>query len=169
MTVTGLRVKISNMFGPSRSELVIKPNEGMGAVQFLTSMDHVRTCLGNPDEIDENPELEGLSKTWHYRKLDVDLLFTCLEYSETTKGPARPLRLTVFTSSNRRHTLWDKKIMGRSELEVTELLQAHGHQNLKIKMSHGFKTIRVAELNMNFTFYRTKLDSVQWSAPIEKF
>jgi hypothetical protein len=152
-----------------RKPLEIRPNFGLGALEFRTSPAEAKMYLGDPDEIDEHSEAEAVRVGWSYHDLRLDVLFQTGAWISESLSVTDP-RLTLFTTSNPKVALWGTKIMGLRDEKVRRLLITGGHPELyEIEedsypdhIKRDIKILRSRTLNLDLHFSKGRLDSCQW-------
>jgi len=148
----------------TRSNLTIKPNEGLGCLRFGILPKEVEEHLGRANLTGEHSDpAPELGFGWYYSKLCLDVFF---HRPGLLAGPLRsngPFQLVMFTSSHRNLTLWGNRILRLPEREVLAILAGHGeHRFQPLERQATGKVLRILDLNLDLNFERGRLVRCQW-------
>jgi len=124
-------------------DLEIKPNIGLGDLQFGMKIKPFINTFGEPEELENIDEDEDLSTTilhyWHEG-------FSAFFYGLTD------LVLAGIEVDHPDLHLFGEKIMGKSEKEIVELMNSHGHESYEVEMEGSDKRLSFDISMMDFFF-----------------
>lgn len=133
---------------------------GLGDILFGMSREAVRTMLGNPTEIDDNPfkeELGHRTETWHYDELKLSLSFQ------------EPLEweLDTISVTGNFYKLNDESLIGKPMMAVKTTLERMNITDLEMEDHSDGDEVKHTLLSSdnylsNFWFDDNVLAEIQW-------
>jgi hypothetical protein len=151
------------VFVDNIEQFSIDPSEGFGDLKFGFSTDAVQSYLGIPDEAEFlDPETETAAN-WSYGRLKLDIGFLA-----PIIGPVcNQIAVTTFTTRHPSVTLWNNKIIGKSENKILALFRQRGLRHSadwsidESDRSFGYKTFNLDTLGITLDFRHGFLRIVQ--------
>jgi hypothetical protein len=140
-------------------KLEIEPGIGIGEFRFGLTRDALQEKKGVPDEKeknDEGVEDEGEIEVWHYDEDDISIEFI----------EGNDWRLSTIAVSSEECTLGGVTLIGKSQNEVTSLLDAlklgeYESEKLDLDNSHEIVLLSVFDAGLNFWFEAGQLTEIQ--------
>ncbi len=145
----------------SSDTTTIRIGLGIGQLFFGSSMEQVRSYLGEPEELDESFEPESTSIDWSYPSIGVDAYFSSDD----------ELVLGTLRIDHPDATLLGEKVIHRPEAYVRSLLEqligSPKEEVMHFSDSPSFVRLMFSEKSIEFWFKNEVLDSVIWSCAID--
>jgi len=130
------------------SNLEIKPNEGFGEIVFGTEMEPFVRQMGEPEEVENFDDDENLNTTLlHYWKSGISIFFVGLSKQV----------LAGIELDNPNCVLYGKKIIGKTEKEIVDLMKENGNSEFETETEMGDKRLSFDVGMMDFFFRDGKL------------
>jgi hypothetical protein len=127
------------------SNFEIKPNKGLGELEFGMKMDKFIDTYGEPEEIDSFDDDEELNTTvLHYWTKGISIFFVGL-YTQILAG---------IETDHPDTSLFGKKIMNLTEEEIIELMKNNGESHFEVEVEKDKDKMLSYDLSMMDFFFR---------------
>lgn len=127
------------------SNYEIKPNKGLGELEFGMKMDKFIDTYGEPEEIDSFDDDEELNTTvLHYWTKGISIFFVGL-YTQILAG---------IETDHPDTSLFGKKIMNLPEEEIVELMKNNGESHFEVEVEKDKDKMLSYDLSMMDFFFR---------------
>ncbi|MCB2208217.1 MAG: hypothetical protein KQH67_07945 [Bacteroidetes bacterium] len=127
------------------SNFEIKPNKGLGELEFGMKMDAFIDTYGEPEEIDSFDDDEELNTTvLHYWTKGISIFFVGL-YTQILAG---------IETDHPDTSLFGKKIMNLTEEEIVELMKNNGESHFEVEVEKDKDKMLSYDLSMMDFFFR---------------
>lgn len=141
--------------------LEILPTIGLGNLKFGTPINEIKKMLGEPQEIENLNELEGVNAlVWHYWENGFSIFF-----DEATS--------TYFSGveiDNEETVLWGFKVFDLNEKEVLQLFKNKGYEKSDEEAHEwGEKRVSYDSIQVDLYFTNNILSSINFGVIIEEF
>ncbi len=127
------------------SNYEIKPNNGLGELEFGMKMDKFIDTYGEPEEIDSFDDDEELNTTvLHYWTKGISIFFVGL-YTQILAG---------IETDHPDTSLFGKKIMSLTEVEIVALMKSNGESHFEVEVEKDKDKMLSYDLSMMDFFFR---------------
>lgn len=127
------------------SNYEIKPNNGLGELEFGMKMDKFIDTYGEPEEIDSFDDDEELNTTvLHYWTKGISIFFVGL-YTQILAG---------IETDHPDTSLFGKKIMSLTEEEIVALMKSNGESHFEVEVEKDKDKMLSYDLSMMDFFFR---------------
>jgi hypothetical protein len=140
-------------------DLEIKPNVGLGDLLFGMKIKPFIEKFGEPEELENIDEDEDLNTTiLHYWTKGLSAFF----YGLTDQV------LAGIECDDPNIVLFGKKILGKSEDKIVNLMKKHGHESYEVEMEGPDKRLSFDISMMDFFFRNGKLAYMNFGVLIDE-
>lgn len=140
------------------SSYEIKPQEGLGELNFGMDMEKVVSAMGEPEEVDNFESEEEMNAVLlHYWEKGVSIFF---------EGNTRQVVAGIETDYPGA-TLFGKKVIGMSEQEAIDLMGHNGCPDFDKEMEDGETRLSFEELMIDFYLRDGKVAIVNWDVIVD--